>query len=702
MKIRTKVVLGLISLALLSSVPILIAFEMQKDKFQKDAFSRLETAAYSLSDLIDRNLFERYGDVQAFAQNRVAYNPANWRNPSEGNPLIMALNSYMANYGLYKLSMLVDLQGNVLAVNTRTAAGKALQTADLYKMNFAKAEWFTSALNGSFLQGRNGLTGTAVSQPSGEPFIQQLYDDKGYTISFSARVTNDDGEMIGIWVNFASFDFINNLIAGYAKEFLGTQFKSAQMTLVDNTGKILTDYDHTNPTQIIDHEALGKINLYTSGVQSVVAAIENKNTGSIIARNSRTGKMQANGYSYSAGAGDYPGLGWTALVRVDPKELFVSFYDAQNSMLLVVFFVFVISLIASLWVGRAFAQPIRSMTDTMRLLANGDTAIEIPSTQRSDEVGDMARAVVVFKENMIQTEQLRAEQEQQKAMAEQQKRKAMHTLADSFESNVKTVVTGVSASASQMRGNAERLSQLAGETKSISAVVSSSAIEAAQTATQVASAAEELTAAIGEISAQVQKSSSVASQASTQAESINQSMHLLVEKSNRVGEVIQFITNIASQINLLALNATIESARAGEAGRGFAVVASEVKNLANQTAKATEEIIQQVQSMQEATHDAVDSVGQIISIISEISANTAGVAAAVEEQSAATNEISRTIANTAESTNAISQSIVSVEKGADETGNSSRQVLDSAKMLSEQALALSARVDEFLSNVRNS
>ncbi len=275
-------------------------------------------------------------------------------------------------------------------------------------------------------------------------------------------------------------------------------------------------------------------------------------------------------------------------------------------------------------------------------------------------------------------------------------------LADNFEVTVKSVVTEVSASADQMRSNAERLSTLANETKANSGVVSSSATEAAQTANQVAAAAEELTASIGEISAQVQKSSSVAGQASAQANSISQSMHTLVDKSNRVGEVIQFITNIASQINLLALNATIESARAGEAGRGFAVVASEVKNLANQTAKATEEIVQQVQSMQDATHEAVEAVGQIINIIGEISANTASVAAAVEEQSAATNEITRNITHTAAGTNEISRSITSVERGADETGSSSREVLDSAKILSQHAATLNQKVEEFLHMVRNS
>lgn len=352
-------------------------------------------------------------------------------------------------------------------------------------------------------------------------------------------------------------------------------------------------------------------------------------------------------------------------------------------------------------VSGSISKPVKRMTETMKTLAAGDTSIEVPSTNDRSEIGAMAQAVTVFKDNMIQNEQMRAQQEREKLRAEDEKRRTMNAMADNFESSVRSVVTGVTQSSEQMRSNAERLTTLANETKTTSGSVANSAAEAAQTATQVAAAAEELTAAIGEISSQVQKSSFVASQASSQAESINQAMHMLVDKSSRVGEVIQFITTIASQINLLALNATIESARAGEAGRGFAVVASEVKNLANQTAKATEEIVQQVQSMQEATHDAVQSVGQIISIINEISTATAGVAAAVEEQSAATNEISRNIAHTATGTNNISRDIVAVESGADETGVSSRHVLDSAKVLSEQSAILSKKVDEFLKTVRS-
>ncbi len=701
MKLRTKIIVGLVAFAAFTTLPLLFAFDSQKSKFQHDAYQRLEDGAISLNNLIDRNFSDRYSDVQVFTQNRVAYSPANWRNVSENNPLIRALNSYISSYGIYKLSMLVGTDGKVLAVNTRDAKGRELDTAPLYSQNFSEVAWFVDAMQGKFLEGRNGLTGTVVSGPHPEKFIQDIYADKEYSVNFSAPVKNDAGEVIGVWVNFATLTFIDEIIAQYGKNFAGDTLPTTQITVLDNKGVIISDYKVAQDTAVMDHEKLGTTNLYTSGVAAAVTAIDSKSSGAVSAINSRSGKEQINGYHYSQGVYNYPGLGWTVLLRVEPHELLASFIRAERSMIAVISGIFTISILLSFCVGGAFSRPIKKMTETMRALAGGDTSVEVPSTENKDEIGDMAKAVLVFKENMLQTEQLRAEQEKQKARAEAEKRETMNKMADSFESSVKSVVTSVSSSATQMSSSAERLSVLADQTKSSSASVASSATDAAQNATQVAAAAEELTAAIGEISAQVQKSSSIANQATAQAESINQSMYLLVDKSNRVGEVIQFITNIASQINLLALNATIESARAGEAGRGFAVVASEVKTLANQTAKATEEIVQQVQSMQEATQEAVRSVGEIIHIISEISQSTAGVAAAVEEQSAATNEISRNITRTATGTSEISQNIIIVEKGADETGVSSKQVLDSAKLLSDQAANLSKKVDAFLVEVRN-
>lgn len=707
LSIRYKLMILLVIIGTLPALAISYVFSVNERELRAKDSRQLAEVAKTLGEIIDRNLFERYGDVQAFGFNTAAYDEKNWANPGPENTLITAMNNYTRAYGMYPLMIMLDTQGNVLATNNIGVDGKAIAVDFLYALNFSDQPWFKLALAGKFTEGRNGFTGTAIGTPSQSPLLQKIYGGDGYSLTFSAQVKNTSGKLVGVWVNFFDMAVVEAMVGESFKAVQKTGVEEPDVMLIDKRGVVLVDYEADRV------DANGKLMRdFTSVlVKNFITDKETYIKAAELAASGETGHWS--GYSPDSqqdtlfafhhldGAYDYGGLGWSLLFGVDPNQAFATLDSTKKSMKIAQFISILVSLLLGWIVGMLFARPISGMTEVMGKLASGDTSVDIPSTERGDEIGGMARAVVVFKDNMIQAEQLRTEQEQQKILAEQQKRQAMHALADNFESNVKTVVTGVSASASQMRGNAERLSQLAGETKSNSAVVASSAGEAAQTASQVAAAAEELTAAIGEISAQVQKSSSVASQASTQAESINQSMHLLVEKSNRVGEVIQFITNIASQINLLALNATIESARAGEAGRGFAVVASEVKNLANQTAKATEEIIQQVQSMQEATHDAVDSVGQIISIISEISANTAGVAAAVEEQSAATNEISRTITSTAASTSAISHSIGSVEKGADETGLSSRQVLDSAKMLSEQATALSARVDEFLRNVRN-
>jgi methyl-accepting chemotaxis protein len=699
MKLRAKIIAGLVTFSLFCTLPLLGVFLSKQSDMKKSTLDRTADIARTLNDKIDRNLFERYGDVQAFAANTAAYDSANWANPQ--GPLVSAINAYMTNYGLYKLSLYVDLDGNVRAVNSVTPKGEALNTSGYYSKNFSETLWFKNVKEGKFLEGRDGLTGTYVEGPYVDEALAKLYGDDGRVIVFAAQVKDSSGNHIGYWANFASFSLVNEIIDAEYQELKALGFVNTEVTLLDKNGVVIDELDAKDGVLAEAHDVEG-MNLVEKAYAPAVEGVAGK-SGSIQVPYFKDAAIEkVVGYNHSDGAYGYVGLGWTILVQLRADEVFASIDAAMLQMELVIGGIMLAALAISFYLGGAFSRPIQKMTETMRKLSDGDTSVEVPSTENKDEIGDMAKAVLVFKENMIQSEQMRAEQEQQKIRSEAEKRQAMHAMADGFESSVKSVVTEVSASATQMRGNAERLSSLAGETKSNSAIVSSSATTAAQTATQVAAAAEELTAAIGEISAQIQKSSAVANQASSQAESINQSMHLLVDKSNRVGEVIQFITNIASQINLLALNATIESARAGEAGRGFAVVASEVKNLANQTAKATEEIVQQVQSMQEATQGAVASVGEIISIINEISQSTAGVAAAVEEQSAATNEISRNIAHTAQGTNEISRSIGAVEKGADETGNSSRQVLDSAKALSGQAAMLSEKVEEFLRTVRNS
>jgi methyl-accepting chemotaxis protein len=349
---------------------------------------------------------------------------------------------------------------------------------------------------------------------------------------------------------------------------------------------------------------------------------------------------------------------------------------------------------------RGIARPILQTRDAMKKLADGDTSLEVPGLGRKDEVGAMAQAVEVFKANMIAAEVLRGEQEQLKARAEADKRADMSMLANDFEASVKGVVQTVSSASTQLQTTAASMSSTAEETSRQAQAVSAASEQATANMQMVASSAEELTSSVNEIGRQVVQATKIAGQAVIEAEGANETVQSLSEAAQKIGTVVKLISDIASQTNLLALNATIEAARAGEAGKGFAVVASEVKNLANQTAKATDEISAQVTAMQGATSESVHAIGRISETIREINGIAATIASAVEEQGAATQEIARNVQQAAVGTSEVSTSISGVTRAAADTGVASSQVLDSAGVLSKDAEALRAEVDSFIAKVR--
>ncbi len=269
-------------------------------------------------------------------------------------------------------------------------------------------------------------------------------------------------------------------------------------------------------------------------------------------------------------------------------------------------------------------------------------------------------------------------------------------LTADFDSDIRDVITSVAHSTSTMQMNAQKLADVARESKEKTIIVAAAAVQTSQTSSTVAAASEELSASIHEISTQVQRSQQVTQDATKMAQAVNQSMELLLEQTRKISQVTEFIDSVASQINLLALNATIESARAGEAGRGFTVVASEVKNLAGQTTKAAGDISTQVQDIQHASHQAEEQIRNIVSIIGQISSNTASIATAIEQQSAATQEIAKNVIETSAAAEDVSRNITIVEQGSELTNSSSVEVLQSADQLDEQTRQLREKVDAFL------
>ncbi len=350
---------------------------------------------------------------------------------------------------------------------------------------------------------------------------------------------------------------------------------------------------------------------------------------------------------------------------------------------------------------KSIVSPVVQMTRAMSQLAEGDISFDLSHVKEGDEIGDMAKAVEVFKQNKITADALAIEQEMEQR-TKQERAERIEVRSQKFDDSVNMMVQTVEASITQMSGIAASLSGLATSSSEQSTTVAAAAEEASANVQTVASAAEELTASIGEISLQVNHSSEVSDAATKEAIQANEKVQSLAEAAQRIGEVVSLITDIAEQTNLLALNATIEAARAGEAGKGFAVVASEVKNLANQTAKATDEIGSQIGTVQTATEEAVQSITGISQTIEQMTEIASAIASAVEEQGMVTQEIARNVEEAAAGTADVSQNIGQVAAAASETGSSSQEVLEASSSVSKEVKELQTEINAFLADVKAS
>ena len=376
------------------------------------------------------------------------------------------------------------------------------------------------------------------------------------------------------------------------------------------------------------------------------------------------------------------------------------FQQQAGILLLFAGVILVLTLVPSWLVARSLARPLSHLAAVMQRLARGDTAVAVTGTARADQIGDMARSIDIFRQNALEKSAMEAERGATATRNAAERQQAMHTLADAFEQEVGTVAERLAVGATDVRRGAETVSGTVDRLRHQALSVSAAAEQASANVQTVAGATEELSASIGEVNSQVVTSTTIARRATDIAIGAETTVQQLAQGAQKIGAVISVINDVAARTNLLALNATIEAARAGDAGKGFAVVATEVKQLAGQTARATEEIRQQIEAMQHTTDETVDAIAAISAVIRQMTEISTTIASAIEQQRAATAEIARNVHEAARGTQDVTRNIAEVSNAAELSGQASTEALDVARELSQQSAVLRQAVEAFLGKVR--
>ncbi|WP_158545324.1 methyl-accepting chemotaxis protein [Bremerella cremea] len=628
--------------------------------------------AETIGDKIDRNLFERYGDVQAFGLNQVVLQRDNWYQNDEDNPIVQAMDKYVDTYDIYFLTMLVDLDGKVIAVNSRDSEGNAIDTSKIYEQNFADEPWFKDVLAGNYYESQDGTTtGTVVEHFHVDENVKQVYGEDGYALGFAAPVRDGAGNVIAAWKNVAKFRLVEEIVWATYQDLKSRGCESAEITLLDEAGNVIIDCDPmANGTEEIvrNPDVIGQLNLVANNTESASRVTTGESGATADSYHADKGVWQVAGFAPLRGALGFPGMKWSVLVRVPADEALASAYGPLYAWGVFLGIALVTIPIASYFFARSFVKPIHRTIAMLKDVAEGDGDLtKRLDASRRDEIGDLARW---FNKFIGQIQGIVVEIASDSEVLTEGSNRLVSTAKklSSDTENSKLRSAGVSSAAEELATN---MKNMAASSTQMSSGINS-----------VVSAVDEMTTTISEIAKHAESSAQVAGEATKITRTSNEKISLLGNAANEIGRVIEVIQDIAEQTNLLALNATIEAARAGEAGKGFAVVATEVKELAKQTASATEDIRQRIENIQSSTVDAVESIAEIGGVIENVNQLASTIASAVEEQSITTKSISHDISETACAADVVARGI---DQSAEASSEITKHISEIDRILIESA-----------------